>query len=87
MENHAKSISSKCAICEKEITNINSHILRMHSSRKSNHKCDICDKSYISKDGLRKHKRVVHDGIKKKCTLCMKTVLNLNIHVASVHGH
>ena len=60
--------------------------LVLHSKR---HSCDECDKTFSKNKSLKRHKNVVHQGIRKfKCEKCGKTfsqISNLSIHVKAVH--
>ncbi len=51
---------ASCRICKKELSSkyLSTHIKRVHMERK--HKCDICEICFVSKSGLDKHVKGVH---------------------------
>ena len=63
--------------------------LLVKQQEKKQHKCSICDYSYFSKSGLKRHIESVHEGKKPhKCSICDHSTLtkqNLNTHIKSVH--
>lgn len=60
-------------------------LLKKSKKSKKNYKCDICEKSYSYKDGLKKHKINVHVNNRHyECNLCYKiftTQQQLNYHM------
>ena len=53
------------------------------------HVCNLCDKSFTTRNYLKKHIKIIHDGIKKwKCEYCPKAFSernNLRRHVERLH--
>ena len=47
------------------------HIKGMHRKIKDK-KCDMCDKSFILRGHLKRHKEIVHIGIRYNCDFCNK---------------
>ena len=56
------------------------------------HKCEICEKVFNSKEKLKRHFTAVHDTIIRKalkcniCTNSFQTQQNLNLHIKTIHG-
>ena len=52
--------------------------------------CDICDKDFKNKNGLKNHYNIKHDiGAlqPKACNICDKTLIgSLTLHINNVHG-
>ena len=80
-----------CGKCGKTFTNLTylkSHI-KLHDDKRD-HKCEDCDKAFISKTGLDRHVKGVHEGNRNynKCKHCDKVFYwgtHLNQHIKSVH--
>ena len=52
--------------------------------------CDICDKVFVYKDSMLRHKNVLHSKIKTEyqCTLCpqaFKYKFNMKAHISKFH--
>ena len=76
------------------ITNMeNSNIqIKLHNNKSPDeiHKCEICDKEFKSKQGLRRHFHSIHNEQKgkNKCNICEKTFLlqwQLSTHMKRMH--
>ena len=52
----------------------------MNSTNPSNIECDICEKQFVSKNHLERHK-IVHTRFKLKCDICSIEVLDLEVHL------
>ena len=65
------------------------HVLRMHSDKKKQHKCQTCDKAFWEPSDLKKHVSQIHDKLKPfNCEVCQfrtATISNLNIHRKKSH--
>ena len=65
------------------------HFMREHSNDPKPYKCQLCEKSYNTNFKLKKHKEIVHEGIKQPCELCGKVyscVKALKNHKIKHHG-
>ena len=55
----------------------------------SNYKCDFCDKTFRKKDSLKRHIKIVHEGVKNhKCDMCEKSFFTssfLESHKTNFH--
>ena len=84
----------ECEQCDYTYTSfdaINGHRRRKHSNNpnREKKKCQQCDKSFKYTHDLKKHIKVIHEGIKKKCPHCdFQADFNsgLKKHMTSVHG-
>jgi len=48
------------------------HVIRIHDTHQKKHKCDACDRSFLEKHHLTRHKAIVHEKIRIKCDQCEK---------------
>jgi len=66
----------ECPICGK--TFIKKYHAKCHTNIhfKSDHKCDLCSKSFGTRDSLRSHVRMVHCNEVYMCSTCGKTGMN-----------
>ena len=64
-----------------------SHFKLFHECQKD-HKCEICEKSFVRTRDLKGHIRAVHGEVRDdiECNICGKSVSNLSSHVKSVHS-
>ena len=88
---HAE-VMEKCSECDQEFLRpqqLEAHIKRAHvEADKRKHQCDLCDKNYLSKYHLQRHKRATHFGLRHKCDFCSKVYMGeggLKAHVNAVH--
>ncbi len=84
----------KCLECDKEFLlpqQLKSHMKRDHiEAKRRPHQCDLCAKSYLTLNHLRRHKQAIHEGLKYKCELCSKEFTHkssLKQHVNAMHLH
>ena len=76
-----------CRICPSEFSS--SEARRLHE--KSDHsdveiECELCEKKFLTKDYLQRHKTQVHFNTEKeKCVYCGKQMTNLKLHMQAVH--
>ena len=50
------------------------HVAVIHRKEQSDlFKCEVCDKRYMSKEGLEYHKTIKHGGARFECTNCGKS--------------
>ena len=86
--------SDKCDLCGIKFSNksyLKSHILRVHgeTNEKKTFKCDVCNHCFTANWGLKKHRKVVHDGEKPfKCDICKiscPSKSKLSNHKSTVH--
>ena len=50
--------------------------------------CDQCDKTYLSREGVKKHKQTAHEGVKYPCDQCdyqATRKYHLTVHIQSMH--
>ena len=75
-----KSQSLKCTICEKlfNTRQIKNHFRVIHPEIPMGVKCDICNKVFPDVSHLNRHKKMVHEDLRKfQCNICdFKTKLN-----------
>jgi len=71
-----------CDICNKLVLDLKTHSKRTHSE--IYYPCSYCEKSFQYKTSLKKHINNSHNpgGV---CSLCDKSVQNLNEHLREVH--
>lgn len=65
------------------------HISVHHSESSVKIYCDRCDKVFVDRDGLRKHQKSVHEGIRYECNMCEKKFSRKSIlkkHVDTKHN-
>ena len=65
-------IKDRCNICDREVrtSELNTHISNNHGNATS-YTCDICEKSFPRKDGLKSHFLDIHTRQKNyKCEIC-----------------
>ncbi|KAI8426837.1 hypothetical protein MSG28_014519 [Choristoneura fumiferana] len=81
---------NKCQYCEKQFPTqprLKEHIARYHTGERA-FACDLCDKTFIDGQSLRRH-LVTHDDSKKlACSFCDKLYARrhaLNLHMAKHH--
>ena len=86
-----KYFEYSCTICQRRFKskkNLLNH-LGTHSDAKP-FVCDGCEMAFKSKSALKRHKSVVHDGIKPHvCTICSFKAgqsHSLTVHYRGVHG-
>jgi len=80
----------KCPECGKMFKSLSQHYRRSCPARQfERHKCDLCEKTFAMKHGLKKHIKAMHLGISEyQCDLCeysAKDKLTLKGHVLSKH--
>ena len=85
LEDHKKTHGPKvkCLICNKLVTDIQSHKYRAHLETNKLYGCDVCELSYASKSALNDHKKI-HEP-KVKCPICHKLVTNVKKHKRNEH--
>ena len=78
--------------CETKIEHVNIsdyHIIKTVPEGQKNHKCVLCNKTFIQLKYLKSHINSVHEGLKNhKCELCDKAynrLEHLKNHINSVH--
>ena len=81
----------KCELCSKEFSWMNGlkkHMKAIHEQAKDIH-CDQCDYKTYSKGNLYVHVKRMHEGraYREPCPHCPRSVVNLEYHVKTFHGH
>ena len=65
------------------------HQISKHSNEKTKMlQCDKCNKYYMSKDALQRHKRIIHGNVIFKCEICNKefnTKTRFSTHMEFIH--
>ncbi|XP_044735334.1 zinc finger protein 729-like [Chrysoperla carnea] len=94
LENHMRAAHGEqkkfvCSECGKAYHQ--ESLLRKHQTAHTNQRlfhCLQCDKSYKDKPNLAKHIKRAHLSETKRevCTICGKSIINLQKHLAYVHG-
>ena len=85
-----KVVKYKCQTCDKSyscLENLKGHINQEHDKVNS-YDCDICNKVFLKKNYLAKHKRDDHENkirVKQKCETCDKEFVGLENHIKMVH--
>lgn len=84
----------KCPICHEEKNSIKDHVQQVHEKFYAVF-CNKCDASFVTRGGLNRHVKHVHDGIKRiedkrikkklQCPICLKEVSGMKRHVKRVH--
>lgn len=67
----SKKIATVCEICGKKVVNLNQHLKDVHGDQ-DKFKCSVCDKKFMARSGLQKHKLVHSDSNNYLCTICGK---------------
>ncbi len=80
---HTGSNLKPCPICKKHLTKkkLAAHMKTHDSNRKREFLCNLCDKSFFCKDGLRQHEKTHSDVNKKQCPECKGWYAQLNQHL------
>ena len=87
----AKAPRVKCTACDVEVTksNLNKHIRNSHMNMKAvQWDCQLCDKKFTTKGGLKKHKVVVHVKRELHCSFCDKVFYVSSVlkkHIEGIH--
>ena len=88
---HREAILKTCQFCGGSYKRVDKHIKVSNCGKKERIKidCDQCDKSFMHKDTLNKHVKLVHFQIRNKvCLYCdyrTHTKFNLDIHMNKMH--
>lgn len=73
---HAPKVAAQCKYCGKWYaarSHMLRHVLNMHTTADTEHRCEICGFVSTTRTALRQHKRFKHNPEKKhKCTMCEK---------------
>ena len=62
--------------------------VRGYMNESGQYQCSKCEKQFSDHQGLNKHSKSAHDGIRYPCNKCNKTFtqkINLKIHLQSIH--
>ena len=67
---------------------MNKHVKTAHEGLRLN--CDLCERQFVTKNALKVHKEIVHEGNKARyhCEFCGKTFAyerSFGLHVNNVH--
>ena len=73
----------KCPICDKLVTDIKTHKLRVHPAKNKLYICDVCGFTAGYKSTLEQHK-TIHEP-KVKCPICHRLVIHIKSHNLKVH--
>jgi stress-induced morphogen len=76
------SKKEKCKICQKEVTNLSQHMIKVHGTNERPYECLVCSKRFKSKGNLKMHEGI-HDK-KFQCEICQKkfaATTNLKDHL------
>ena len=59
------------------------------SKKKETFECDLCTKSYKNAEGLNKHNKSVHEGVRYQCDQCdikeFSSTNGLKLHINNIH--
>ena len=83
---HTGEKVAACPHCDYKSHNyvlVKKHIVARHSTN-YNEMCDLCGKSFNTKEKLKRHQKR-HKDIAQKCQLCGKSVRNLKHHLFATH--
>ena len=77
-----------CDLCGKKVKNMGSHMLQVHSDRSRQQRipCTVCEKTFSTKQAMRKHIEMIHEDKKEQCCECGQWFKNLYDHMKKVHG-
>ncbi|XP_031765179.2 oocyte zinc finger protein XlCOF6.1-like [Galleria mellonella] len=76
-----------CEECGKTVRNLKDHLhLHQPAAERKRIKCKLCDKTFSSHSARYKHNKIKHLGIKQRCTICNKFVVNVRSHQLVMHN-
>ncbi|KAM3964524.1 LOW QUALITY PROTEIN: uncharacterized protein ACR2FA_001494 [Aphomia sociella] len=76
-----------CEECGKTVRNLKAHLLQHQPlADRKRFKCKSCDKQFSSPSARYIHHKIKHLGIKKRCNICNKCVVNVKQHQLVVHN-
>ncbi|XP_013199708.1 zinc finger protein 883 [Amyelois transitella] len=75
-----------CEECGKTVRRMREHrLLHQPPSNRRRYECKDCNKIFSSYGARYKHVKIKHLGMKQKCPICNKAVVNLKSHELSMH--
>ena len=90
-EIHSKEQNFTCHICGNSLSNkqnLRNHVFLVHTDNNKKFQCSTCKKWFSSKNRLKFHHSIVHEGKKVNCKVCGKQFSQngrLKIHHRNVH--
>ena len=85
-EKRAVPVESVCSVCGKVCSSkrtLGTHILQNHEIRELKHKCEVCDKLFVTPTALKMHIKSHEE--KSTCPQCGLKVRRLRQHLIDVH--
>ena len=90
---HTQENQKACQVCGDVFKDLKTHLKRTGCGgevEKIQYLCDLCSKTFWSKDTLTKHIKGIHKKIKdRKCLQCSYatySTCNLRLHLSKMHG-
>ncbi|XP_059059165.1 oocyte zinc finger protein XlCOF6.1-like isoform X2 [Achroia grisella] len=76
-----------CEECGKTVRNLKHHLLQHQpAADRKRIPCKLCDKTFASHSARYKHNKINHLGIKQRCNICNKYVVNARAHQMVMHN-
>jgi len=90
---HTERLQATCEFCGEVFKGLKKHLQRTGCGQPNfqakRYPCDQCDKTFFSKDVVKKHLKQIHSGVRDKvcdqCSYTTYTNYNLRLHVTKMH--
>ncbi|XP_059481596.1 zinc finger protein 808-like [Neocloeon triangulifer] len=95
LSSHMKNVhnphyqSLTCAHCSRQLSNKTSmgkHLAVVHKVIETRYSCEKCPRKFYTASNLKRHFDAAHIRKKMKCKICKREMLDLKLHMNTVHG-